>query len=216
MSTLALDEVLAMRSMPLPQEHAPRPLPPAGQDVESTFALIRRAQAGDTSALDTLYARYLPRMQRWAHGRLPPWCRGLVETQDLVQDTLIQVSQRIGAFEPRHEGAFQGYVRQALLNRIRDEIRRARGKIIDTLESAHPDPQPSPLQEAIGAELLERYEAALVRLKPEDREAIVARVEMGMTWSEIAEAFDKNSDAAARMAVTRALVRLAREMSHGR
>jgi RNA polymerase sigma-70 factor (ECF subfamily) len=202
--------------MPPPQERAARPLPRVGQDLASTFTLIRRAQEGDMVALDALCGRYLPRMQRWAHGRLPDWCRGLLDTQDLVQDTLIQVSQRIHAFEPRHEGAFQAYVRQALLNRIRDEIRRAKNKILEPIESAHPDPHPSPLEDAIGTELLDAYETALNRLKPDDRDLIVARVEMGMTWSELAEAFDKNTDAAARMAVSRALVRLAREMPHAR
>jgi len=202
--------------MPPPQERAARPLPSVGQDLESTSALIRRAQEGDAAALDLLCGRYLPRLQRWAHGRLPDWCRGLLDTQDLVQDTLIQVSLRIHAFEPRHEGAFQAYVRQALLNRIRDEIRRAKNKILEPIESAHPDPHPSPLEDAIGTELLDAYETALNRLKPHDRDVIIARVEMGMTWSELAEAFDKNTDAAARMAVSRALVRLAREMSHAR
>jgi len=200
-----------------PSHGRARPAPrAAGEDLESTFALIRRAQSGDLAALDTLCGRYLPRMQRWAHGRLPSWSRGLVDTHDLVQDTLLQVSQRIQTFEPRHEGAFQAYVRQALLNRIRDEIRRGRGKVFEPIEPMHPDPCPSPLEAAIGTELLDRYESALQRLKPDDRELIVAHVEIGMTWNEIAEAFDKNSTAAARMAVTRALVRLAREMSYVR
>jgi RNA polymerase sigma factor (sigma-70 family) len=215
MSTLELKRVCDMSSMEPPQDRHTGP-PPAGRDLESTFALIRGAQAGDPGALDRLCARYLPRMQRWAHGRLPSWSRGLLDTQDLVQETLLQVSQRIHTFEPRHEGAFQGYVRQSLLNRVRDEVRRARGKTVETIETVYPDSQPSPLEEAIGAELLESYETALQRLKPEDREMIVAHVEMGMTWSEIADAFDRNSTAAARMAVTRALVRLAREMSHVR
>lgn len=216
MSTLELTGVWDMG--PMQPSHGRATLVPraAGQDLESTFVLIRRAQSGDHAALDTLCGRYLPRMQRWAHGRLPNWSRGLLDTHDLVQDTLVQVSQRIHTFEPRHEGAFQGYVRQALLNRIRDEIRRGRGKIFDPIDSMYPDPSPSPLEDAIGTELLQRYEDALQRLKPDDRELIVAHVEMGMTWTEIAEAFDKNSAAAARMAVTRALVRLARQMSHGR
>src|SRR5437763_78200 len=98
MTTLALDGVWGRSSVQLPQGRAARPAPTAGRDPESTFALIRRAQQGDVSALDALCGRYLPRMQRWAHGRLPAWCRGLLDTQDLVQDTLIQVSQRIHAF----------------------------------------------------------------------------------------------------------------------
>jgi RNA polymerase sigma-70 factor, ECF subfamily len=182
---------------------------------ETTFALVIRAQAGDRSALDQLCVRYLPRMRRWAHGRLPAWTRPAIETEDLVQETLARVASRIEAFELRHEGAFQGYVRQALLNRIRDEVRRASGKLAETLESGRPSPDPSPLERAIGTALLERYEAALLRVKPEDREAIIARVEMGLTWPEIAEALGKNSSESAQMTVKRALVRLAREMSHG-
>lgn len=191
------------------------PLPGMGTlpPPDSTFDLVLRARIGDRAALEELCARYLPRMQRWAHGRLPAWARGALDTQDLVQETLVQVARRIEVFEPRHEGAFQAYARQALLNRIRDEIRRTRGKFTETLESAQPSTEASPLEQAIGSELLDRYEAALLRLKPEDREAIIARVEMGLTWTDIAEALDKNSNESAQMAVKRALVRLAREMS---
>jgi RNA polymerase sigma factor (sigma-70 family) len=186
-------------------------------DAESSFALVRRAHAGDADARDKLCACYLPRLQRWAHGRLPSWARGALDTHDLVQDTFIHVLKRIEEFEPRHEGAFQAYLRQALLNRIRDEIRRAQRRApAGSLDSARPAPDPSPLEEAIGQEALERYEAALARLKPDDREAIILRIEMGYPYAEIAGALAKPSIAAAQMAVSRALVRLAEEMSRGR
>ena len=70
----------------------------------------------------------------------------------------------------------------------------------------------SPLDEAIGTEAAERYEAALQRLRPEERELIVARVEMGNGYEQIAAAHGKPSADAARMGVARALVRLAEEM----
>jgi len=178
--------------------------------------LVQRAREGDRAALDALCARYLPRLQRWAHGRLPPWARGAVDTQDLVQLTLAQVVRRIDRFEPRHEAAFQAYVRQALLNQIRDEIRRMqRAAPHDPLDTGPVSPEPSPLEQAIGSELLESYEQALQRLKPEDREAIIARVEMGLKWNELADTLGKNSAASAQMTVSRALVRLAKEMSRG-
>ena len=66
---------------------------------------------------------------------------------------------------------------------------------------------------AIGQEALERYEAALARLRPEDREAIIIRVELGCPYAEVAAALGKPSAAAAHMAVSRALIRLAEEMS---
>ena len=204
-----------------PMADAPRVIPSASPkdvpDAESSFALVLRARAGDAIALDTLCARYLPRLRRWAHGRLPNSMRGALDTHDLVQDTLTNVVQRLPSFEPHHEGAFQAYVRRALLNRIRDEARRGtRRGPPEVLGSAYPSPDSSPLEDAIGREALERYEAALERLRPDDREAIIARIELGLSYPEVAAALGKPSVAAAHMAVSRALVRLAKEMSHER
>src|SRR3712207_5387369 len=91
---------------------------------DATLVLIARARDGDADALNDLCARYLPRLERWAHGRLPSGARGVIDTHDIVQETLTHVVQRLKSFQPRHEGAFQAYVRQALLNRIRDEARK--------------------------------------------------------------------------------------------
>jgi RNA polymerase sigma-70 factor, ECF subfamily len=185
-------------------------------EAESSFALVLRARNGDDDALGRLCSRYLPRLQRWAHGRLPAYARSAVETQDLAQETLIQAVRHLKTFEPRHEGAFQAYLRQTLLNRIRDEIRRGRRRgPADSLDTSAPAGSPSPLEEAIGQEALERYEDALSRLRPEDREAIIARIEMGLDYTEVAEALGKPSAGAANMAVSRALVKLAKEMARG-
>jgi RNA polymerase sigma-70 factor (ECF subfamily) len=180
---------------------------------ESSFTLVERACQGDERALNDLCARYLPRLQRWAHGRLPAWARGPMDTHDLVQEALARVAHRIRHFEPHHKGAFQGYLRQALLNQMRDQIRRAGREPAAYLEASKASAEPSPLEAAIGSEALERYEAALERLMPADRNAIILRVELGCPIAEVAEALDKPSLAAARMAVTRALVRLAAEMA---
>ncbi len=67
-------------------------------------------------------------------------------------------------------------------------------------------------ESALDPEKLERYEAALQALKPEDREAIIARVELGMSYADIALERGKPSSDAARMAVSRAVSRLAEKM----
>jgi RNA polymerase sigma factor (sigma-70 family) len=186
-------------------------------EAESSFALVERACSGDDRALDQLCARYLPRLQRWAHGRLPVWARDALDTQDLVQETLAHVATRIQRFEPRHKAAFQSYLRQALVNRVRDQIRRVKRRPAgDPLESGHPSDEASPLEAAIGREAVERYEAALQRLKPGDRDAIILRVELGCPLSEVAEALNKPSVGAAHVTVSRALVRLAKEMARNR
>ena len=182
--------------------------------VDSTLTLLARAQAGDAEALNTLIARFLPRLQRWATGRLPGWARDLADTHDLVQETVVQAFKKIEKFEVRGEGALQAYLRQVLLNRIRQEIRRAgRRPETGSLDSQMGDAGPSPLEAAVGREALERYEAALARLRPQDREAIVGHVELSLTNEELAGALGKPSANAARMAVERALYRLAKEMN---
>jgi RNA polymerase sigma factor (sigma-70 family) len=199
-------------------EIAPVPAAEGRSEAESSLALVARAHDGDIAAQNELCARYLPRLARWAHGRLPVWARGALDTQDLVQDTFIQVLKRIGDFEARHEGGFHGYLRAALLNRVRDEIRRARRHAPpEPLDDANPRAasDPSPLEEAIGQQALERYEAALARLRPGDREALILRIELRYPYAEIATALGKPSTAAAQMAVSRALVRLAEEMARG-
>jgi RNA polymerase sigma factor (sigma-70 family) len=198
---------------PVPRHKDDRPL-----GGESSFDLLLRAQAGDEAALNELCGRHLPRLRKWAHGRLPASTRGSLDTHDLVQDTLMKVIQRLHAFEPRHEGAFQGYLRETLLNRIYDEIRRTDRRPSEPLDSSTPIPaaDPSPFEIAVGLQAQERYEAALSRLKPEDRELIILRIEMCYAYPEIAEALGKPSVAAVHMAMSRALARLADEMCHER
>jgi RNA polymerase sigma-70 factor, ECF subfamily len=65
---------------------------------------------------------------------------------------------------------------------------------------------------AIGRESLDRYERALATLEPDEREAIIGRVEMGYSYEELAEALGKPSADAARKAAQRALVRLIQQM----
>ena len=121
------------------------------------------------------------------------------------------------SFEPRRVGALQAYLRQAVLNRLRDELRRkgaAAGR--DERRRARPGSAESPLEEAIGREAVEATSGRSQRLRPEEREAIIARVEMGYSYEELAEALGKPTPDAARKAAQRALLRLAEEMKRGR
>lgn len=185
-------------------------------DPESSFELLERAKAGDSAALNQLLSRYMPPLRRWASGRLPRWARDLSDTEDLVQDTVVQTLRHIGTFQPRREGAFQAYLRQAVMNRIRDELRRARRRAPpEELAEDMPSAMASPLDEAIGREAAERYETGLAELRDEEREAIIARVELEQSYEEMAAMLGKSSPDAARVAVRRALVRLAVKMNHG-
>jgi RNA polymerase sigma-70 factor, ECF subfamily len=189
------------------------PDPRTTNPLESTQQLLDLVRQGDRDALDRLYARCLPPLRRWARGRLPAAARGALDTQDLVQDTVVNSLRRLDQFDSRHEGALQAYLRQAVLNRIRDEARRfSRRPVQAELSESFQSEGASPLDIAIGREGVERYEAALQRLRPADREAIIGRLELQHDYQELAIILGKPNANAARVAVTRALARLMEQL----
>lgn len=176
--------------------------------------LLARAQEGDERALDDLFARYVPRLRRWARGRLPAWARDLADTHDLVQDTLLRTFKKVDGFEYRGEGSLQAYLRQALMNRIREELRRrSRRPDVEPLELDHADAAQSALADTLGRRA--DYDRALGRLDDQERELIVGRVEMGLSYQELADLQRRPSSDAARKATERALARLIAEMGGG-
>lgn len=188
-----------------------------GPDLLITSDLLRRAKTGDSSALDTLMSRYRPKLIRWATGRLPPFARSLLDTSDLVQETLLRAIQGLESLEVGGPGMFQAYVRQAVLNRIRDQVRWARRRPgMDEVPEDLVDAAPSPLEGAIGSDVLERYERALGQLTETQRRLIHLRIELDFSYEEIAAIMERQSPDAARMAVQRAVRKLAEVMGRER
>jgi len=184
----------------------------------NTTQLLERFRAGQDSARDALLERYLPVLTRWAHGRLPGYCRDLAETDDLVQVTLLRALNNLESFAAERPGAFLAYLRTILLNLVRDELRRYAARPVlqslgDTLGNTLASPQPSVVEQVVGQQRLEDYERALAKLPELKRNAVMMRVEFGMTYEEIARELERPSANAARMTVARALDDLAAEMS---
>ena len=205
---------------PGPGTPTPPPADPRRADREAlisdepTIELVVRAREGDRLAVEALLERCLPSLKRWAHGRLPMAARGALDTGDLVQETVLHVLRRLDHFEPRHVGAMQAYLRQSVINRICDEARRI-GRHPPPLElpDDHPCDRTSPEEDAIRAEAYEHYRDAVSRLTAKDRALIVARIEMQWSLAEIAHRYGMPTVDAARMAVSRALRRLANHLT---
>jgi RNA polymerase sigma factor (sigma-70 family) len=183
-----------------------------GGASDSTLHVLERAKNGDRSAARILLERALPPLRRWSRGRLPKYARAGQDTEDVVQDAVVNTLRQHARFEHRTVAGLRAYLRAAVVNRIRDLIRGSRRKgiaveIDDDLVGA----EASPLERAILRERLDEFLDALQRLRPSDRQAIVWRVELGYPMSEIASRLGK-SEAAAAMTVSRALARLAAEM----
>ena len=181
---------------------------------EPTIELVLSARNGNRTALEALLERCIPQLRRWAHGRLPAHARGTLDTGDLVQEAAMHVLARLDKFEPRHVGAMQAYLRMSVINRIRDEIRKV-GRRPESVELTAEPPADdiSALESLIEAEAYDRYRRALEKLRPRDREMVVARIELQWTISEIAQRFGMASVDAARVAVSRSLKRLTAEIN---
>jgi RNA polymerase sigma-70 factor (ECF subfamily) len=164
--------------------------------------------------LDRLWARYLPRLKKWAHGRLTSRNRSEADTDDLIQDAFVRSLARLRAIEPRGPNTLFAYFKKIVLNQVRDYARKtSRRPTQDVLESdGYVDSGPSPLECAVGGELLDRYQRALARLSEDDQQLLVAIVELRMNDREIAELFEKPSVDAVRMLRARVLGRLGRAM----
>jgi DNA-directed RNA polymerase specialized sigma24 family protein len=178
--------------------------------------MSEKSEAGRDERIKELSERYAFHLERWTHGRTPLWARGAFNPRDVVREALVEVAQREDDPCRGHDEALLGCLRRALYDNVLVKVRLARGT------STGPRPPVTSSAElhlhdsALGAELLRRYETGLRRLKPLDREAIIARAELGLPWSEVTELLRKTGVAAARVTVSRALVRLAREMAYER
>lgn len=158
-----------------------------------------------------LFGRYRGWLRRWARGRLPSWARGAVDTSDLVQDTLHHTFARLGGFKSKQSRALRIYLRRAVENRIRDELRQVtrRRKIRVAAEPFVPSDGAAPQHgQLLDDETWRCYLDGLARLPARDRRLIVGRTELGYTFRQLALVERLSSPDAARMALRRALLRL--------
>jgi RNA polymerase sigma-70 factor (ECF subfamily) len=115
----------------------------------------------------------------------------------------------------RNQGALQAYLRQAVMNRIRDVLRQHQRRPAQTQLPVHlKNDETSPLDRLLGAERVARYEAAIQRLRTADREVLIGRFELQYSYEELTVVLDKPTVIATRVAVTRAMKRLIAEMRH--
>jgi RNA polymerase sigma-70 factor (ECF subfamily) len=182
-------------------------------DLESTANLLIGARRGDEAARNRLFHRYYAKLRAVAHGRLAPYQRTLADTDDLVQNTLHKAFRRLEQFEYRGEGAFLAYLRKILQNEILLAARKvARQRTDGAPDDEYLDPRETPSDVVARLQTFERYEQALGRLTETQRQAVIMRIDFGLSYQEIADALGKPTANAAHMFVARAVARVARLM----
>lgn len=189
---------------------------PSRSTSSSESRLLEQVQRGSHGAAEALFARYGAWLRRWTRGRLPRRARGSLDTSDLVQETLHYTFTRLDWFRSKRASALRAYLRRVVENRIRDELRRV-ARRRDAIAPEHPvqaseDGAPQ-LRRLVADDEWRRYLNGLRRLRPRDRRLIVGRAELGYNYRQLALLERLPSTDAARMALRRALIRLADAMA---
>lgn len=193
----------------------------ADHGLTRTRDLLAGARAGEREALERLFHRFRAPLRAFLHARLPSPARGLLETDDLVQEVFSRAWSALERFEDRGAGAFWAYLRQVGMNEVRQAIRKqqaAKRGVPEALgeSSRAPSSGERPVIDGlIAKEDFEAFETALERISEQHRTALLMRFELDLDYSEIADECGFPSADAARVAIHRASATLAQELARG-
>ncbi len=178
--------------------------------LTKTAILLERIVDGDKTATDELVKQCYPLLLKWAHGRIPYSEKSLLETTDIVQESIIRGLSRVDTFQSARAGAFLAYLRRIFINCINDSLRKSKptSDIDDFLNCR------THFSTELDIDEYMYYEKALEKLNKKEQEAVILRIEFGFTYAEIAKEIGKNSEDAARMYISRALLKLAKTIKN--
>lgn len=169
--------------------------PQAGAESDDDSVLVTRAQAGDLRAYDELVTRH--------RGRIFAMVRNMIHNEadawDLAQDVFIKAWNALPRFEAK--ARFTTWLFRIAHNTVYDWTRKRRpesaGELndeiferdrIDPSASTAPSEAQSPDASLQHGELRIKIEAALAKLSPEHREAVILKDAQGLSYKEIADA----------------------------
>ena len=156
-----------------------------------TDELLRRADAGDASAVEQLLDRHRGRLRQMVAVRIDPRLSARVDPSDVVQEALVEASRKLPDYIRERPLPFYPWLRQIAWERlvhlhcrhigakkrsVAREIRphldlsdQSAMQLVDRLVTSGTGPTGHLLRK----ELRERVRAALDRIEPHDREVLV-------------------------------------------
>jgi RNA polymerase sigma-70 factor (ECF subfamily) len=171
-------------------------------------ATIQAAQSGDEDAFRRIYRRIQPALLRYA--------RVLVgsDAEDVTSETWLQIARGFGSFTGG-EDEFRAWSATIMRNRALDHLRQARRRPVIALPDeilAELNTYPDTADQALRKLASQRALRMIASLPPDQAEAVLLRVVMGLDANSAAQVLGKRSGAV-RTAAYRGLRRLG-EMLH--
>jgi len=165
------------------------------EDAQIVNSLVRRCIAGDAVAWEEIVQRYNRRIYNICYR----FAGSADDAQDLTQEVFIKMFRTLSSYDVER-GAFMTWVTTITRNLLVDHFRKTKQDrmtdSMDTASSDHEDAQP--LSEQIpdqsappdarvrSREVSETVHAALSKISPELREAVILRDLQDMDYREIA------------------------------
>jgi RNA polymerase sigma-70 factor (ECF subfamily) len=188
-------------------------------DPASSTAVLRQALAGSDEALDTLYARYGPRLLSFIRLKMGRDLRTRLESRDIVQATFLKSFEHLDEFEGSNGRSLLGWMMRIAEREIQDRAdfhkRDKRDARREDDVDDHSDiavRTKSALSKMILDERAERVENAIAALSESYRQVILLRTFEELTFPEIATRIGKSEDAS-RMLFARAMTALTLALS---
>ncbi len=183
----------------------------ANTSGNTTAVLLDKIRGGDAHARVALVERVEPLLRRFARGRIPQLLRREQDTADLLQFTWLKVLERLDQIQTQQSGDFFAYLRTALINGLRESLRRAERSPITPHVDADVAQANFPAASVDASDWI-AYEQALALLPEEHRNLVLMRFEFGMSFIEIADEVGQSPDGV-RLKISRACSRMADQVA---
>jgi len=155
-------------------------------DDEEITGLVAAAQDGDPEAFGSLFDHYHGPVYRYVAARV----HRPSDAEDLTQLIFVKALEALPRYEARGV-PFGGWLFRLARNVVIDHIRTRREHVTLDLATERPAPEGGPDELAALRQELDSVATALLRLTPEQREAIELRFFAGLSAKEAAAAMDR-------------------------
>lgn len=208
------------RALPLPAStsRVDRPKEIRLEDVQAVNVLVRRCVTGDAVAWEEIVRVYTRRIYNICYR----FAGTGTDAEDLTQDVFIRIYRTLGSFDP-DRASFNTWITTVTRNLLVDHFRKSKNdRATDSIDSAPgedderqalserlQDSGPSPDDHLSRRETREAVHAALQKLSPELREAVILRDLQDMDYKEIAQVL-RVPEGTVKSRINRGRVELAR------
>jgi len=184
-------------------------------DPGASQTLLDAARTGSEEAKEALLQRYAGRLLSLIRLRMGPSLRAHLESQDLLQATLLKSYTRLREFRGEDPAALMAWLAAIARHEVADQVdfqrRQRRDLARETALGAEAEALPAPVRSALSlviwSEQSARLEAALEALPEPHREVIVLRKLEELSFTEIGARLGRSEDAC-RMLFARAMAAL--------